>query len=596
MDNTNSSTPPRWGSRIVGLIVCAAFALAFGGVGLMAIWQLGAIGHAAWQARHWEPVPIEVLEASLQARRDHDGDTTSAVQARYRYEWQGRSYESSQVGLPGGLTSDNFDPWHQDWAERLNRARDSSERLLAWVDPQQPSRAVLDRAVRWRQLLFLLPFAIVFSLVGVGAVAAGWLMMRNQPAMPAAVTQRQRSPRHQALGAWCIAIFWCGIAFPVAGLFWTGRNMPGWASLLVGLFVCVGFVLLWAALQASRLAWIYSGATAQWRPAEPVAGTSFEVSWRLPARAAERWHEQGRLRLAQYRIDDSGSGVSERCVEDIEAEVHPCPAPDGSLMLQARFELPPDAPGQGSRRDKEKVEWRLELVDSSGSVDLALPVAVRSDSVASASQPDRFARSPRGTQELDLPAEAAPEHMPELPGGVQLVERPDAVSLNFRATTWRWVGGVALLGALGLCRSWALGGYAADLILGAGLMAVALHALSARWTLEVRDDGLQLERCSWLWVRVTPLPAESLDRLYRRSDRHQALFTRWPGLGAGTRLTPNLPQGSDAARIARLLRWAHQQRQHRFSPGGQRSDVAHRSRPNWGWLPWVAWLIVQALL
>ncbi|WP_163591277.1 DUF3592 domain-containing protein, partial [Klebsiella pneumoniae] len=82
-----------------------------------------------------------------------------ALEARYRYEWMGRSYESTQVRLPGGMGHDNFDPWQRDWELRLNRARDSEERLVAWVDPDHPESAVLDRSLRWRQLLFMLPFS-----------------------------------------------------------------------------------------------------------------------------------------------------------------------------------------------------------------------------------------------------------------------------------------------------------------------------------------------------------------------------------------------------------------------------------------------------
>jgi len=54
------------------------------------------------------------------------------VQARYRYAWAGRSYESTRVGLPGGMDSDNIDGWHQGWrcpSERRTRRRAAGSRL-----------------------------------------------------------------------------------------------------------------------------------------------------------------------------------------------------------------------------------------------------------------------------------------------------------------------------------------------------------------------------------------------------------------------------------------------------------------------------------
>ncbi|MDP0920032.1 hypothetical protein Q6272_33895, partial [Klebsiella pneumoniae] len=74
--------------------------------------------------------------------------------------------------------------------------------------------------------------------------------------------------------------------------------------LMMGAFVWVGLALLWSAVKTSRRAWMYRGATLQFQPSQPLAGATFEVSWRLPARAAAHWRAEGGwcLRLAQVRI------------------------------------------------------------------------------------------------------------------------------------------------------------------------------------------------------------------------------------------------------------------------------------------------------
>jgi len=109
-----------------------------------------------------------------------DGGTVFAVQARYRYEWAGRAYESTRIGLPGSAGSDNIDDWHHAWDSRLRAARDGGPPVTAWVDPQHPERAVLDPHLRWRKLLFMLPFALLFPLMAAGALYAGWKLMTHR--------------------------------------------------------------------------------------------------------------------------------------------------------------------------------------------------------------------------------------------------------------------------------------------------------------------------------------------------------------------------------------------------------------------------------
>ncbi|MGB2337823.1 MAG: DUF3592 domain-containing protein, partial [Alcanivorax sp.] len=54
-----------------------------------------------WQAGSWDRVPATVLSSTLN-RSYSDGSTTSNVSARYRYDYNGRSYSSSTVSQYGG--------------------------------------------------------------------------------------------------------------------------------------------------------------------------------------------------------------------------------------------------------------------------------------------------------------------------------------------------------------------------------------------------------------------------------------------------------------------------------------------------------------
>ncbi|HEY8879318.1 MAG TPA: DUF3592 domain-containing protein [Roseateles sp.] len=595
MNNKNKNEMGRgWRGRIVGLLIFALFAIGFGWVGAGALKSLAVLLHNAWTVRSWQAVPIEVLQSELQSSTDHEGSTTYAVRARYRYEWAGRGYESTRVGLAGG-GSDNLDDWHHGWEARLQAARDGGPPLQAWVDPVHPERAVLDRQLRWRQLLFLMPFAILFPLVAVGASWAGWLALtRGDTHEPAPAVPPRHRPRHNVIGLWLFAVVISVMALPVIGMA-SRPSAPFWVALIAGLFVLFGLGLMGAAVKATRRAWIYRGAFASFQPAQPRAGAAFQATWTLPPRdPASRPAQTGvRLRVAHYRIDDSGSGTSERLAEHFTQDVRPTASVDGGLLLQARFQLPVDAPSEGARRSGEKVAWRLEWLDDSEEIVMAVPIPVQAAAGPEDAELDRLSRE-RMPVRLHIPA-ASTEEVMTLPASVRLREQPGAVLLGFGQAGWQRFGILALVGLAMAC-------HAGLVWLEALLLALCLDAFTRRWTLEVSDDGIVLDRGSWLWRRRIGLSGACLPGLYQRllysrntgqgMAPFHALWARGVDRGSDLRLTPGLP-GGGAAQVAQMLRWAFEQRGGRFSPGTLRDGMARRSAPGWGWLLCLLWVGVR---
>jgi len=582
-----------WHGRMAGLLIAALFAIGFGWVGKIALGSLTGMLHTAWAARSWQPVPVEVLESRLRTSSDSDG-ATYAVQARYRYTWAGRSYESTRIGLDTDRGSDNIDGWHHAWAERLRAAREGGSPLTAWVDPLHPEHAVLDRQLRWRKLLFMLPFALLFPLVSIGACYAAWAgFKRSAPADGPVVTAPRHVPQHHVLARWLMAIFFCVMAAAVVGLV-SAPTVPAWVRLIGGLFVLAGVSLLWMAVSASRRAWIYRGAFASFQPAQPRAGAGFQACWTLPPSNAD---PQGRvqLRVAQYRIDDSSSGKNERLAEHFTQHAGTQPAADGGLTLLARFELPADAPTQGARRAGERVDWRLEWLDERGRIVMAVPIPVQQANDAAGDAPrDRLARDAMPPKQ-DIPLAPTGDAMPSLPAGVQLRESADALVLGFGQVAWRVFGVFALI-AMAVATRYSLPW------LEVTLLALGLNALTRRWTVEVRDDGILLERVSWMWQRRVGLSGTSLPGLYhslaysrsteRGMEPFHALWSRGVDRGSDLQLTPGL-RDLGAVRIAEMLRWAFVQRGGRFSPGELRDRPAPLSRPGWGWLICLLWLAAR---
>lgn len=427
----------------------------------------------------------------------------------------------------------------------------------------------------------------------------------------------QLTSRRRPGALWFLAIFWNSIAFPMAGLS-VRQPAPFLAPLFCLVFVGIGLALLWEAWQQSWLAWRYRGSRLQIHPARPRAGQTLEVDLQLPRRAVETWPsgETPHWCLSQHRIDDSSSGSPEREVQSLDAPAQVQDLGADGLRLRARLTVPADAPPDGCHRGGDRVEWRLSLRTASGKVlqDYGVPVRegrpetlapgpVRPDTPAA---PDRFARLPPPPAAIDIPPEPPGTRPPLLPTGVRWRELPHAGVLDFAQRGWRRAGLLALV----LVSAWAMfrgGGLDGPAALGmfAGL-GFAAHGLTRRWTLRVLDDGLQLEKSSWLWTTRIALPASALDRLFRREayrrqhdgrlqDFH-ALHTPEPAARGGTRLSPAMPGPQSAEALAGFLRWAWAQRRGRFSPGAWRDRPSSGSQPGWGLvllLALAAWRLVQ---
>ena len=619
--------------RAGALLFSAVFAIGFGLGGYWAgLRPLAQTLQAAWQVRSWVAVPAQVLQADLRQRRGSEGGITYALQARYRYEFGGARYEGTQVGLDAQGGADNLGDWQHQWHRRLQEAQSRKQAITVWVDPAQPSRSLIDPHIRWPLLMVRLPFAFVFT--GVGLVAAWafvWVLLGRGGAAaaqqspedgasqgPGLVASARSSLQGTAATAWFFALFWCGIAFPMAGALWPDRGASGWAKAFMGVFVVVGLMLLCFAAAQTRKVWRYRGSAFTALPHRPLAGRVVAVTLRLPGRAAGQDGAQALfLRLAQYRVDESSSGSPERLVEVVAASTSLQPTPDGGLHLSARFELPEDAPTHGAQRSGERVDWRVELQRPGGTLELSYDLQVQAaPSALAAPAPDRFDRRAAWGQELPvaLPdkAPAGDDHSAALwPQGVRVHEAPDAWQLHFAQTVWRWAAGAALA-LLGL--EWLLQGRvgAQSLMLprspgGLGVMAVlvafALHAATRRWTLRVQDDGVRVLRSSWCWSSVQSLPGEASQALVHKllystgsgssEQRYHALYARH-ARGGLVRLTPGL-RGADAAdTVGRAIAQAWQDRRGRFAPGALRHTASDHARPAWGWLV-VAALLAAAL-
>ncbi len=119
-------------------------------------------------AASWKPVPVKILEAELVAHRGDDS-TSYSVKARYKYKVDGKEYTGERVSPEMGSSSGSH---HRRHFNVLEKHRASGESFSAWVNPENPSESMLFKEISvmtWA----LLPFGMLFALVGLGVSSAG---------------------------------------------------------------------------------------------------------------------------------------------------------------------------------------------------------------------------------------------------------------------------------------------------------------------------------------------------------------------------------------------------------------------------------------
>ena len=175
-EKNNADKTSGVGARLAALLISAVFALGFGLGGYHAgLKPLARTLDTALQVRGWQPVQAEVLSAELKTHHSSDG-ATYEVQARYRYQVAGKAYEGTRVGLDARGNSDNIDDWPRQWAGRLQSAQARGQGITVLVNPNNPSQSLIDPTIRWSLQIFRIPFALVFTLVG---LVAAWFFLHT---------------------------------------------------------------------------------------------------------------------------------------------------------------------------------------------------------------------------------------------------------------------------------------------------------------------------------------------------------------------------------------------------------------------------------
>lgn len=118
----------------------------------------------AQEMRTWQATPGQVIACDLKVQRDSKNHTTYQVQASCRYHFKGVSYTTERVSLHRGF--DNIGSYHQHTHALLKRHQQAQSPMTCWVNPKNPSEAILFRRPRLEKMVFAQLFVLVFGTIG----------------------------------------------------------------------------------------------------------------------------------------------------------------------------------------------------------------------------------------------------------------------------------------------------------------------------------------------------------------------------------------------------------------------------------------------
>lgn len=143
------------------------FGLVFAGFGLLAVYLVVVPPVAgAIRSRNWVATPCMILDSRLESSHDSESESDSyRIAVRFRYQYNGQSFVSQRYTWSSAYTGGRAGK--QQIVDRLQ----VESRTTCYVNPRDPSEAVLKRDIGWDLALGLIP--MVFVVIGLAVMYAG---------------------------------------------------------------------------------------------------------------------------------------------------------------------------------------------------------------------------------------------------------------------------------------------------------------------------------------------------------------------------------------------------------------------------------------
>lgn len=350
------------------------------------------------RVQSWIEIPCEVKSVNMETSHSSKGGTSYRVVAEYRYKFRGRTHEGDRVGLTSG--ADNVGDFQQRVYDELKPFQQNGTPFRCFVNPSDPSQAVLYREMRWGLAALVSLFPMLFPLVGGFVTFAGIVGSRNarrclalresNPGAPwkwrlewegAAVT-----PKSDGLGI-CIAVsaLILLVQLPlVTTVVVTGtlsESSQAGLAFLPALLALIPLRMAWNRLRRRRVIGVPSLEIKVW-PMEP--GRTIQADLMLAKNISPRETLIIKVTCSKVTTRSTGKGMSTRHETVWENTQTISSAEAQREIIGSRLPLSIDLPsgypaadvGEDTHGSAESHEWILEVGARSvpGSFKLPLPV------------------------------------------------------------------------------------------------------------------------------------------------------------------------------------------------------------------------------
>ncbi len=348
------------------------FGLPFFAAGLFSTWLYFSSIAGWWSARSWVETPCQV--SSVELERHSGENTTYRIKATYHYVYRNSEYTSESVNSSTG--SDNIGSYHQDKLRELrpfarkalNDGKTVGERrspppYRCFVNPDDPSEAVLDRSLRWPMLLFYSAFALTFPAFGFFLVFSPLLFKKDDPPSSETSIPEHRSPANR-----CILIYTVWAALVIGPMLLTvqaaGAFREDKLSLLLLLFPLAWLIPAGFLIRIFRRRSLVGKTFLSLDTAPTLTGSVLEgavVCEKFPTLTRDP-----EITLSCTRQKTVRSGKNTSTTEEelwTHTEIFPSlriTREIGSCRIPVHITLPHDAPPSGSDGPTEHT-WKLRL-------------------------------------------------------------------------------------------------------------------------------------------------------------------------------------------------------------------------------------------
>jgi len=356
-----------------GKIFMTIFALPFFGTGVWMLWAVSSTFVEAYQMQGWVQVEAQLSAGGYETHSGDDSYTYEAY-AEYAYQYDGQTFIAKRVGITGG--ADNIGSYQQQQGNKLSQAHARGEPIRIYVNPEDPSQAIIDRGVRWAMVGFKSIFLFVFGGVGLGLLILVWRAAKEKDKSDPRFADSpwllnddwqtatiRSSSKASMYGMWAFAAFWNLISAPLPFVMYDEVvNKKNYLALVALLFTAVGIGLfVWAT--RLTLEWRRFGRTPVVLDPFPgsigghVGGT---IELGLPFDAANDFQ----LSLTSLHSYMSGSGKNRSRKESAEWQdtiVAHAEAGTRGTKLTFRFDVPDGEKESDAEQDDSYYLWRLNF-------------------------------------------------------------------------------------------------------------------------------------------------------------------------------------------------------------------------------------------